>query len=227
MAASKVQIAARLQQLARVDERLPRLPDGRRHRGHLLAMRLGEFPEAADRFGELPTPAGDVGGRFLFGSRRWRKWDGRAQFRPLARVTAAAEGGDITAARHLDDQGIVAADAGIVTRQRLTHAHGLDAHDGIRLRIKIGAATERFHRNRIGFELAAVTGQRRFDDEGQKAGQPIGVAERAAADDPAELAADVVGVQPLRNYASGVAVSAVSFVHRPQGSLNRRGGLSS
>src|SRR5580700_8863056 len=102
MAASKVQIAARLQQVARVEECLPRLPDGGRHRGHLLAMCFGEFPEAVDRFGELPTPAGDVGGRFLFGSRRWRKWDGRTQFRPLARVAAAAKSGDIAAARHLD-----------------------------------------------------------------------------------------------------------------------------
>ena len=69
MAASKVQIAAGLQQVARIEERLPRLPDGRRHRGHLFAMRLGELLEAADRFGELPTPAGDVGGRPLFGPR--------------------------------------------------------------------------------------------------------------------------------------------------------------
>ena len=228
MAASKVQTAAGLQQVARIEERLPRLPDGGRYRRHPLAVRLGELTETANRFREFLTLAGDVGGRFLLGSRPRRKWDGCAWSRALTRVAATAESGDIAAARHLDDEGVVATDAGIIPRQRLAHPHSLDAYDGVGLRIKIGAATERFHRNGIGFELAAVPGQRRFDNEGQKAGQTIGVAKRPAADDPAELAADVVSMQPLRHCMSGVVVGPVmSFFHRPPRSLMQPGGLSS
>jgi hypothetical protein len=163
MAASKVQPAARPQKLARVEKRSPRLSDRVRHRVRLLPVSLGQFATTTDRFGELPPPGVDLRGPFLRGPRRRRNGVGGARARPFARDAAAAEGGDIAAARHLDNQRVVATHARIITGQCLTHAHGFDADDGVGLRIKIGPATERFHGNRIGLELAAVTRQGCFD----------------------------------------------------------------
>ena len=197
-----------MQEGAQVDERLPRLSDGGRHRRHLSAVRLCELAKPADRFRKLLAPAGDLRGLLLFRFQQRRKRrDGRARLWSFESVTAA-ESRDIAAARHFDDEGIVAPNSGIISRQRLTHAHSLDAHDRIGLRIKIGAATERFDGDGIGFELVAVTRKRHFDNERKKACEAIRVAERTAADDPIELLADVVGMRPLRICKSRVAISS-------------------
>jgi len=209
-----------LQKRTRVDERLPCLPNGGGHRRHLLPVRVRELAKPADRFRKLLPPAGDFSRPFLFGFQKSR---GRALLWPFASILAA-ESRDITAARHLDDQRIVAPDSRIVSRQRLAHADRLDPHDRIGLRVKIGAATERFDRNGVGFQLAAVARERRFDNERKKACQAIGVAERAAVDDPTKFVADVVGVRSLRIPMSGFVISpGKSILHRPPWWLNRPG----
>jgi hypothetical protein len=83
------------------------------------------------------------------------------------------------------------------------------------LRVEIGAATERFDGDGIGFELAAVTRKRRFDNERKKACEAIRVPERTAVDDPIEFLPDVVGMRPLRICMSGLAISSgKSILHR-------------
>jgi hypothetical protein len=204
-----------LQKGAGVDQRLPGLADGCCHRGDPLPVRLGEFAKLADRFRELLATAGDCRGLFLFGPQESRKRRRRARLRLFARVTTS-ECRNIAAARHFDDQRIVAPDSPIVSRQRLAHANGLDPYDRIGLRIKIDTATERFHCDGIGFELVAVARERHFDDEGKKACQPVGVAERTAIHDPVEFLADIVDVRPLRICMSNVAVSpGKPILHRP------------
>jgi hypothetical protein len=69
-----------LQEGARVDERLPRLPDGGRHRRHLLAVRFCELAKPADRFRKLLAPAGDLRRLFVFGfQQHCKRRDGRAR----------------------------------------------------------------------------------------------------------------------------------------------------
>ncbi|MGO9045543.1 MAG: hypothetical protein ACLPXW_03075 [Xanthobacteraceae bacterium] len=75
------------------------------------------------------------------------------------------ESRDVAAARHLDDQRIVAPDPGIIARERLPHAAGFDPHDRVGLGIKIRTAAKRFHGDGIGFEPVAVTGEGRFHNE--------------------------------------------------------------
>jgi len=69
-----------LQEGARVDERLPRLPDGGRHRRHLLAVGFCQLAKPADRFRKLLAPAGDFRGLFLFRfQQRWKRRNGCAR----------------------------------------------------------------------------------------------------------------------------------------------------
>lgn len=128
-------------------------------------MRFGEIAKAADQLGKLVTPVGGLRGRLRFGVLNGRDCRGRARLRPLAGI-GAMKGGDVAAARHFNDQRIVASAPRIIARQRLAHASGLDAHDGIGLRIKIGAAAERFHGDGVRLEFVAVTRERHFDNEG-------------------------------------------------------------
>lgn len=116
--------------------------------------------------------------------------------RPVGTLSAAAlEDGHVSAARHVDDERIVAARAGIVARQRLPQPPGFDPHDGIGLRIEISAAAKRFDGNRIGLDPRAFACERLLDDESEKSGQPEGVAKNRVVDDAAELLADFVDPQ--------------------------------
>jgi len=209
------------------------LPDNSRHRRHLSAVRFCQLAKAVDRFGKLPASCGEFRGCILFGFRIGlgvrRKRNGGTRLWFFASV-AAPESRNVAAARHLDDERIVAADPGIVPRQRLAHADCLDPHDRIGLRIKIDAAAQCLDGDGISFELAAVAGQRHFDNERKKTGQSESVAEGATVDDATEFLADVVGMQMLLIRMRVVKIRAIivsprmSILHRPPRWLNRPGG---
>ena len=204
------------------------MPDGGRHRRHLLPVRLCELAKPPDRFGKLLAPSGDLGRVFLFGfQKRCKRRDRRARLWPFASV-AATKGRDVAAARHFDDEWIVTSDSRIISRQRLAHAHSLNSYDRVGLRVKIGAATERFDRDGVGFELVAVAGKGHLDNERKKACEAVRIAEGTAVNDPMKFLPDIVGMRSLRVCMSDVTVSpGKSILHRPSRWLNRPEGSSS
>ena len=224
-----------------MDQHPPRLPDCCRHRGHLSPVRLDEFAKPLDRLRKLPSLPGDV--RVLgFGSRGGRKRSRGAWLLSFASV-APAESRNVASARHFNHQRVVAPGAGIVAGQGVAQANRLDAHDRIDLRVEISTAAECFNGDGVGFEFLAIAHQRHFDDERKKTGQPIGVAEGAAVDDPMQSLADVVRMRPLRielpdivitdhdlsigrcmRISRGVNINPGTLIlHRPPRWLNRQG----
>ncbi len=160
-------------------------------------MGLGKFANAIDQCRELLAANGEIRRSFQFGTRcDQRRCRGR-WFAPVG-DTAAAECRNIAAARHFDHERVVASGSAIVTRQSPAQADGLDPDDRIGLGVEVRAAAKRLDGDRVGLELVALARQGHFDDERQKAGQSVGVAKGAAADDPIEFLADVVGMWWLR-----------------------------
>lgn len=224
-----------------MDQHPPRLPDCCRHRGHLSPVRLDEFAKPLDRLRKLPSLPGDV--RVLgFGSRGGRKRSRGAWLLSFASV-APAESRNVAPARHFNHQRVVAPGAGIVAGQGMAQPNRLDAHDRIDLRVEISTAAECFNGDGVGFEFLAIAHQRHFDDERKKTGQPIGVAEGAAVDDPMQSLADVVRMRPVRielpdivitdhdlsigrcmRISRGVNINPGTLIlHRPPRWLNRQG----
>lgn len=224
-----------------MDQHPPRLPDCCRHRGHLSPVRLDEFAKPLDRLRKLPSLPGDI--RELgFGSRGGRKRSRGAWLLSFASV-APAESRNVAPARHFNHQRVVAPGAGIVAGQGMAQPNRLDAHDRIDLRVEISTAAECFNGDGVGFEFLAIAHQRHFDDERKKTGQPIGVAEGAAVDDPMQSLADVVRMRPLRielpdivitdhdlsigrcmRISRGVNINPGTLIlHRPPRWLNRQG----
>ena len=224
-----------------MDQHPPRLPDSRRHRGHLSPVGLDESVKPLDRLRKLPSLPGDV--RVLgFGSRGGRKRSRGAWLLSFAGV-APAESRNVAPARYFNHQRVVAPGAGIVAGQGMAQPNRLDPHDRIDLRVEISTAAECFNRNGVGFEFLAIARQCHLDDERQKTGQTIGIAERTAVDDPMQSLADVVRMRPLRielrdivivdhdlsigccmSISRGVNINPGTLIlHRPPRWLNQQG----
>ena len=101
---------------------------------------------------KLLALAGDLRQLFRFGLRGGPRRSRHSRLVAIARV-AVAERRNVAAARYLDQQRIVAPGSRIVARQRLAQTNRLDPHDRIDLRVEIGAAIERFHRDGVGLSF--------------------------------------------------------------------------
>lgn len=111
---------------------------------------------------------------------------------------AAAKGRNVSSARQVHHQRVVAARPGIIAGQCAAQPPGLDAHDRVRLRIEVRAASERFDGDRIGLDPLGVARKRRLDHESEKARQAERVAESCTVQDAVELLPDFIFMRRVR-----------------------------
>lgn len=150
---------------------------------------------------ELPEQSGELVG--LLQVRRL--FEVSVGIRPFRRVAtrggigADVETGNIAAERQLDHDRVFAALAAIEAIERAAQPAGLNAHNGIDLRIEFRIASQRLDGNRVRLDVSAIAGQRPSDDELQEGFQLRSGAERRTARDTSQLFIDFIIVMGGRN----------------------------
>ena len=81
---------------------------------------------------------------------------------------ATTKGGNIGAARQVDNDRIIGSGGGVITLNRPAESRRFDPNDRIKLRIEFDVAPEHLHSNRVGLDAVLLAVQRGFDDVTQE-----------------------------------------------------------
>src|SRR5262249_4153490 len=93
----------------------------------------------------------------------------------------------VAALRQLDNECVVLAFLAVVTRELPAEAAGLHTDDRVIARVEGLGFSEHLHANDKLLQPLTAPSERLFDDVGEKAFQPVGLAEGAASEDAIQL----------------------------------------